>query len=350
VSDAVWSAEDTTPSEIETALRALVMERHAENDAYVPARAISLVAVVDAEWRGEVENRLQGVGRFHASRTVLCAIEPDRETIGAHAVVHAEDDPGHGQASAVREHVLVRLGPDHLRRLDRIVDPLVVPDVATAVWAPHGHRDAVDALSAIAQVVLQDSGDEPDPRRALERSRQLADRTYVVDLAWLRTTPWRERVAAAFDPPAWRGHLAKLSAVTVRHSADSTIAGLLLLGWLSCRLGWSPAALSASEGALAGRVRGRRGDVLLRLEPVDQQVRGLAGLSVETADGMRLDLDRGRGGLSARRRLPDGRESRWTVLGASRGEPGILGEGIRQALLREPTYAPALRAARVLAG
>jgi hypothetical protein len=33
------------------------------------------------------------------------------------------------------------------------------------------------------------------------------------------------------------------------------------------------------------------------------------------------------------------------VLGASRGEAGILGEGIRQALLRDPTFAPALRAA-----
>jgi hypothetical protein len=33
------------------------------------------------------------------------------------------------------------------------------------------------------------------------------------------------------------------------------------------------------------------------------------------------------------------------VLGASRGESGILGEGIRQALLRDPTYGPALEAA-----
>jgi hypothetical protein len=37
------------------------------------------------------------------------------------------------------------------------------------------------------------------------------------------------------------------------------------------------------------------------------------------------------------------------VLGASRGEAGILGEGIRQALLREPTYQPALAAADAMA-
>ena len=46
------------------------------------------------------------------------------------------------------------------------------------------------------------------------------------------------------------------------------------------------------------------------------------------------------------RRARDGSEQAWTVLGASRGEAGILGEGVRQALLRDPTYKPALDARR----
>jgi hypothetical protein len=49
------------------------------------------------------------------------------------------------------------------------------------------------------------------------------------------------------------------------------------------------------------------------------------------------------------RRSRDGSEQAWTVLGASRGEAGILGEGVRQALLRDPTYVPALSCARVMA-
>ena len=61
-----------------------------------------------------------------------------------------------------------------------------------------------------------------------------------------------------------------------------------------------------------------------------------------------VSLDRGPGGLSAKRRLRDGREWSWVVLGASRGETGILGEGIRQALLRDPTYGPALSAASAM--
>ncbi len=61
-----------------------------------------------------------------------------------------------------------------------------------------------------------------------------------------------------------------------------------------------------------------------------------------------MSLDRGPGGLHARRHDRDGSERTWTLLGASRGEGGILGEGIRQALLRDPTYRPALQAAQAM--
>jgi hypothetical protein len=70
-------------------------------------------------------------------------------------------------------------------------------------------------------------------------------------------------------------------------------------------------------------------------------VPGLAGIEIETASGMSVSLEGGPGGLSAHREDRKGRESSWTVLGASRGEAGILGEGIRQALLRDPDYARA---------
>ena len=40
--------------------------------------------------------------------------------------------------------------------------------------------------------------------------------------------------------------------------------------------------------------------------------------------------------------------SEWTVLGASRGEGGILGEGIRQALLRDSAYVRAIGCAEAM--
>ena len=56
---------------------------------------------------------------------------------------------------------------------------------------------------------------------------------------------------------------------------------------------------------------------------------------------------RARGGLRAQEHAGGG-ERTWQVLGASRGEGGILGEGVRQAHLRDPTYGPALAAAQRL--
>ena len=72
---------------------------------------------------------------------------------------------------------------------------------------------------------------------------------------------------------------------------------------------------------------------------------GLAGVTVSCGEAYALSLDRSAGGLRARERTRED-EREWRVLGASRGEGGILGEGVRQALLRDPTYGPALGAAR----
>ncbi len=346
----MWAEQDTTPGRIDAGLRELLKERHAENQGYVPARVLNLVVIVDRQWRGEVENRLERVGRYHPSRTVVCAVEPGRTKLDARATTEAVGDPRPGSFCVAQEHVVVDLGPQHLAHLDTIVDPLVITDLSTVVWSPHGHHEGVDALRRLAQVVLLDSIDEPDAHHALTRSHEVSDWAYVVDLAWLRSTPWRERIAASFDPPQWRTELARIAAVTVRHRPDSAVAGLLLLGWLASRLGWRPEAMIATGAARRGRARGGRQEVALRLEPEERMsVPGLAGLTVETASGMSLSLDRGAGGLAATRRDRKGREWSWTVVGASRGEAGILGEGIRQALLRDPTYRQALAAADTLA-
>ncbi|GAC1318464.1 MAG: hypothetical protein NVSMB25_07930 [Thermoleophilaceae bacterium] len=349
--DGVWSAERTSPSAIDAALRHLLEEQHAENDSYVPARVLNLVVLTDREFRGEIENRLERVGRFHPSRTILCSLDRRRTTIDARATMSSDGTGKSGEIAVCEELVQIELGEPHLERLDTIVDPLLVPDLATLVWSPHGHPEAVDALLQLVDVVLIDSVGEPDPGPALARAHRLLENAYVVDLAWIRSMPWRERIAATFDPSRWRGSLEEVTGVTVRHHPQSGVSGALLLGWLASRLGWEAEALSEEDGGLVGRVRAPGRRVRLRLEvDTTMPVPGLAGITIETAGGLKLSLDRGSGGLTAKRKAPGRRESTWTVLGASRGESGILGEGIRQALLREPTYGPALTAAsRMLA-
>jgi len=348
--DAVWSAEGTSPDAIEAALRELLVELHSQRSDFVPARVLNMIAFVDRQWSGEIANRLRGVGRYHASRMVVLSYEPRRERLDARAMIAADDSGTPGELALLHETVVVELGKRHLDDLPTIADPLVVTDLPTLLWSPHGHPEVIDGLMPLAQAVLLDSVEEPYAKEALDRAGALTERAYVVDLAWLRSTPWRERVAALFDPPWMRRELGMLSSVTVRHHPTSTVAAVLLLGWLASRLGWKINALLAHGDALRGRAGAGRQDVELRLEAAPElSVPGLEGLTIETASGRRVRLDRGPGGLHAKSASGKGEPEReWTMLGGSRGEQGVLGEGIRQALLRDPTYVPALTAARAM--
>jgi glucose-6-phosphate dehydrogenase assembly protein OpcA len=345
----VWTAQGTNPAEIEAALRDMLIANQVQQGGHAPARALNMVCIAGKRSSDEVLARLRSVGRFLASRTILCAVDARRSKIDATAEI-SSDAPRPGELALLRETVILDVGKEHLGRLEPIVDPLVVTDLPTVLWSPEEeYEQAVTALLPLAQVVLLDS--ERDLEQSLRHACELLQSAYVVDLAWLRSVPWRERVAATFDPPQLRPDLSAISAVTVRHHPHSAVSGLLLVGWLASRLGWTLTPLRASNGELAGTATAGAQEIRVALKAApEQEPRGLAGVTVETATGRWLSLERGRGGLQAHYRNARGDDRRWTVLGASRGESGILGEGIRQALLRDPTYGPAASAARRLVG
>jgi glucose-6-phosphate dehydrogenase assembly protein OpcA len=308
---------------------------------------LNLVVVVDRDWKGEISNRLAHVGRYTASRTILCAVEQGRTKLDAWAAM-SYDEVGTG-TGIMHEQVEIDIGPSHLDGIETIIDPVVVSELPILMWSPHGHDDVVDALLGMIDVMLVDSDNMLEAREGLGRATQLLESAYVVDLAWLRTTPWRERLAASFDPPARRSALDHLDGITIRHRPTSRASALLLAGWLTSRLKWDPVGFQSSgRDGLTGTAR-RNGDrVTVALNAVEQDVPGLAGVTVSCGE-YGLSLDRGPGGLLARE-TRHGDTHEWRVLGASRGEGGILGEGVRQALLRDPTYGPALDAARSFCG
>ncbi|MEI2701582.1 MAG: glucose-6-phosphate dehydrogenase assembly protein OpcA [Baekduia sp.] len=347
--DRVWREEDTTPARIDDALRAMLADLHRDDTDVVPARVLNLVCVVDAEYSGEIANRLRGVGRFHASRTIVCSIEEGREQIDAVATLSAPDLADSAGIQLMRELIVVSCGTKHLPRLDRLVEPLAIADLPVCVWSPHGHDDGLASLMATADVVLFDSADETEVRDGIRKAMRLSQQAYLVDLAWLRTTPWRERIAATFDPPPLRGQLEQFSRLEVRVHPESTGAALLLIGWLASRLRWQTAPMRRDGDRLSGIAKSADRDIELAVVPDSAMpVRGLSGLTLETAAGRCLSLGRGEGGMAAHYTSPEGADRRWTILGASRGEPGILGEGLRQAMLRDRTFFPALDAASTL--
>jgi hypothetical protein len=245
------------------------------------------------------------------------------------------EKPQNGRIGVIRELLEIDLGPEHVSALRTIVDPVLIFEMPTIAWSPHGHDEAVRNLLPLIDVMLLDSDDLRDPGHAFTRAQELFDHVYVVDLAWLRTTPWRERLVSERE---------------VRHQEGSSASSLLLAAWMATRLQWQSSPLHfAGRGVLTGSAR-RDGDdeIELCLRTVGQEVAGLAGVTVCCSRGTSLSLQRGVGGLDAQERNLEGETREWKILGASRGEGGILGEGVRQALLRDPTYGPALAAAKDL--
>ena len=352
MSEARWAERDTTPERIETALRELLRERHAENEALVPARVLNLIVVAEREWRGEVVNRLERVGSYHPSRTILCTVEDERRTIDGYATVSG-DVADEGGVGVLRESVEIALGAVHTGRMDTIIDPILIPELPTVIWSPHCRDDAVEALLPLADVILIDTDDPvyfDGPGAALSRAAELLDsHVDVVDLAWLRTIAWRERLAGSFSDPARAGLLDGLRRIYVRHHPGSIVSALLLTGWLASRLGWSASALEPTAGGARSAVAVRTGggpSVAIEFSPVKQAIRGLAGVTVSGSSGFSLAFERAAGGLVAREQRAGSKPRQWQLFGASRGEAGILGEGVRQALIRDHIYGPALQAAR----
>ena len=340
----LWSAEDTTPAAVDAALRELLRRRHAETGVpTAPARTLNLVAIVDYRWRGEVANRIERVDSHHPSRTIVLAVSPGRTTLDAWASMTVEE----GALAVIRERVEIQIGEEHLHNLDAIVANVLATDVPTLVWAPHGYAEGIDALANRADIVLIDSGEEPQVHLALARAGDLAERTHPIDMAWVRTSPWREQVCALFDPPEARRMLLMLSKLHIKSRQDSSASGLLLAGWLASRLGWRVNALVQMGGVMTGKASGHRSDVDIRLEPVlDQEMPGVAAVTLETAAGLRFDFARVPGGMTVTRTTRKGEETTWPILRSSRGEIGIFEEAVSQALSLDATYAPALDAAR----
>jgi glucose-6-phosphate dehydrogenase assembly protein OpcA len=253
----VWRQEGISVSRIGTALRQMIWRRADADEGSRPwlvaSRVLNLVVIVDADSRGETENRLGRAGRLQPSRLVICAVQEGRRRITVRAGVGVDDAHNlPGRIALAYERVEVTVGPQHLSTLDTIVDLLLEPDLATLVWPPHGHNEGVDALRRLAQVVLVDSQDGPDAGTTLARATELAHDSHVVDLAWLRSTPWRERVAALSDPADMRPELDAIAGVTVRHREDSLAAALLLGGWLCSRLQWRPSLLAGCARRVVG--------------------------------------------------------------------------------------------------
>ena len=353
MTDEVWRERDTTPGAIEAALR--------EPAGRAPPRGARVRARARDEPGRDRRRRVPRRDREPApARRALPPVaarscwrsspgaQEDRRVVAASA---PRTRRSRARSRSAASGSSSTIGERHLPKLDTIVDPLVVPDLATMVWAPHGHDDGGRrAAAAGADRPGRLAGRARRPGRARARGRaarrRLRRRPRLAALdavARARRGGLRPAAAAARARRRSRGSPSATA-------QDSLAAGAAVLR-LAVPRAWAggPRRCSAGRRQLAGaRARAAAARSSSRLEPVEHGRAGARRASRSRWPRAGVSLDRGPGGLRAVRRDRDGKEQVVDGDGRLARRGGILGEGVRQALLRDPTYKPALSAAREL--
>lgn len=343
-----WAQSDTTPAAVDQALRELLYARHTVALPEPMDRTTNLVAAVDDGWTNEVAHQLSQTGTAQPSRTIVLSVKEGQQAIDARAKLQLQPAGPRGSRMELHEYVVLDVGLAHLEHVESLVAPLLLRTLDTIAWCPHGHHDVLRDLAAICDGVLLDSDGREGHQAALDAALDLNTLAHVVDLAWLRSAPWRARLAESFDPPQRRTALQHVSTLEVRHHQASTASALLLAGWLGSRLDWEPAEAASDNAEGPWHIRHAKGLATIELVTTDQPMIGLSGVTLACDDGFSLRFDRAPGGLLVSSRDAAGTERQWNALGSSRSERGILATGLRAAFDPNRIYAAALTTASKL--
>ena len=224
-----------------------------------------------------------------------------------------------------------------------LVRALLVPDVPAALlWAgpaPRGEDAAwLEPLLRGADRLVVDTDDPAAPvggRAAGWRAgtwRTLvacARAVQVVDLGWLRLSPFRVLLASCFDPPVGGAVLARTQRASVVVSPRGVATGELLLGWLAARLGWGKIAATGPGNDArtrrwsAPRPGGIGVELALEVRDVDAGHDGIWEIVIECEPSLTFRIIDAPGGPEMVRVEAAGREAREMVCGG-RGDAELL--------------------------
>jgi hypothetical protein len=307
-----------------------------------------------AEKAGGPELENPAVTRVALANVVIVLLGPDRpgldETIGAIAsrypsrliVLRSSSDPGRrlaaevsaqchlpspGRPQVCSEVIILRTPPGGCDLLPGAVRSLRESELHSVLWWCDDPRSAPGMFAQLAEGSTRVILDRPDPGSdpaALASASSTDPDSKVRDLAWFGLTPWRERIADLFDPPA-TSELARIASIRIRAQADSTDrpprAAAWLVAWLAGQLGWQPVGSPGWGGArpFEASLQGPNGPISVRIE-VDRADVGPLARIVEVELGLPCDARPG-GGVRVHRAGPETCEVQISL--ADRSEPAF---------------------------
>lgn len=225
--------ENVTIRDVERELGRL---RHgAGSREHVPRLRTSVMthlAWVPERWEEAAMDTLAGLAERHPSRTIVLLPRPEEARDALDGDVDLRCFVRGGEERQVCSEVIVlRLCGRRAATPASVVEPLLVADLPVFLrWRgplPFGAPE-LDQLTHVADRLVVDSTEWPEPAGLYARLPELFDRIAVSDIAWARLQPWREAVAAL-----WPG-IAEAASVRV---AGPEAEALLLSAWLGARLG-----------------------------------------------------------------------------------------------------------------
>jgi glucose-6-phosphate dehydrogenase assembly protein OpcA len=323
-----WGAQATSIDALERELARLrrAAVAHARERGQTMARASVLNLVVYSEREVHARRAARTVADLalrHPSRAIVLLGDRDRDGVVASVQLHCHVPQSDGAQPVLYEQILARVRGDFDERVASVVIPLLVPDLPVFLWwtgTPPSDARHLDDLVTLADRFIIDSADFARPDHTLPEIARLArHRVAITDLNWARLTHWRELIAQFFDVPAWRPFLEGITGIRAGFAVDMDgrdihpSQALLLLGWLSSRLGWRPVeALAPSEaGGLLFRMgRADGAPIMVRLRPRFER-----GLDAGDVSGIRIQAAHGRDTAEfVIKRAPDERHATATAI------------------------------------
>ena len=179
----------------------------------------------------------------HPSRTFVVVTDHEQAGTSLQAWVSARCtlQPG-GARQVCCEEVLIAASGGALEFAAQAISPLFLPDLPAFLWLTSFRPEdfgLAKRFAAVCDKLIWDTDELPSPVEMLPDAARLraemAD-TAVGDLAWVRTSPLRRRVAEEISKTAQS--LGRVDRVRVSCAPDTFGGALLIAGWLASALGW----------------------------------------------------------------------------------------------------------------
>lgn len=249
--DALWmKASSSTPGE--------------EHPQVIRACSSNLVLYTDREDAEKVDaDLLDEIVQVHPARAILTICRPISEYPRIEAWVSARchlASSGGGRQVCSEQITVLAEGPVE-QELTSVIDSLLLGDLPVFVWWTiedlNGERIAPFLIKARRLIV--DSSRAPYSFSFMRDLHKLVESTLncvcISDLSWRRLLGIRSAIAEEFERAplsvADFDNITKIKISTCGHAVNAdecSIQSLLLLGWLSSRLGWKASSFEKTSG------------------------------------------------------------------------------------------------------